>query len=685
MSKKSKSQKRDFQKSPSKKLQEDKGSDMRPAVSRSVRVESEDNLQDDDQQTPQLISPKDIASLYHGGKKTANTDMSKIERRDPNRTKKIVAWIIFGLLVLLGISIAGFYFFVDQQSRFSKEDVVIDVQIPLPISAGEEFSMVVRVSNNSEVDLRNVELTLQYPSGFTISNTVPIASNSAQNAWELDEIKKGKSSSVTVTGRVLGAIGTTKDFSALLSYVPSNFNSEFQSTDEFDLAISSSILDLDVDIPVKVVSGREATYSVSISNNADEVIERVLFSMELPGDFTVAMYDPEPSDADDNEWEIESIESGESFEISFTGSMEGDEGTMREITSEVGYRDSGGTYYIQAEETSIITIVNPQLILDLSVNNSSEDGIASFGETLEYVIEFRNESQSTIRDMSVVVEIDSDVINWDSLVFTDSGELSGSSIQWNPDEVPTLKVVTPGSGGTIRFSVDIKGNILATETDDKNYTVTSSAQAFSSDVDDLEDGSLEIESSEVVLKISSRLDLRAEGRYYNDEYITVGDGPLPPVVNDTTTYQIYWYLQNNSNEVSNVNIVAEIPAGATWTADASISAGTISYDSESREVTWSINKIPPHVGQLIPELNAQFAISVTPVATDVGEILNLLGASTATADDTFTDAELSDEEPAITTTLESDPLAAGKDEVASKSAVNTNSTTNSNTNTADSD
>ncbi len=689
MPKKSKLQKSGHKKQPTSGPSEDRDQNKPSAVSRSVQVESEKDSQDSEQHVPQLISPKDIASLYRSDKKRVNADMSKIERRDPNRTKKIIAWIVVGALLLLGVSIAGFYFFVDQQSRFSKEDVVIDVQIPTPISAGEEFSMVVSVSNNSDVDLRNVELTLRYPSGFTAAKAVPIASNAAQNAWELDEIKKGKSTSVTITGQVVGAIGTSKDFSTLLSYVPSNFNSEFQNTDEFDLTISSSILDLDVDIPVKVVSGREANYSVIITNNAEEVIEQIVFAMDLPGDFTVNTFDPEPFDADDYEWEIASMEGGESLEISFSGTMEGDEGTMREISSEVGYRDSGGTYYMQAEETSIISIINPQLILDLSINGSNEDSIASFGETLQYVLEFRNESQSTIRDMSIFVEIDSEVINWDSIKFVDDGEVSGSRIKWSFDAEPTLKVITPGSVGTIEFSVDVKDNILATEDDDKNHTIISSAQALSSDVADLEDGSLEIESNKVKVKINSRLDLRAEGRYYNDEYITVGDGPLPPAVNGTTTYQIFWYLQNNTNEVSNVTAVAEVPVGATWTGDASVSAGTISYDSESREVTWSINKIPPHVGQLIPELSAQFGISVTPTATDVGDVLDLLGVSTATADDTFTQIEVSDEEIAITTTLESDPLASGKDEVVSKSTTNTNSNTNSatnsNTNTADSD
>lgn len=619
---------------------------------------------------------KRFVSFYHRELED-KTDMSKIVRTDPNRKKKIIAGIIGILFILAGAALSGFYFFVNRQHKFTGEQVAITVQTPALVASGEEFHFTVLVQNNEAVAVKDVELTMQFPDDFRLTTSQPTAINDAKNAWLIGEIGSHSSKTVDISGQVLGEVGSTKEFSALATYVPANFNSEFQSKQSFAITVNDSILTLDVEVPVKVISGRPADYKVTCTNNSSETMGEVRFTLSLPSDLQVSKFDPQP-DRENSIWELGSLKSKESKTISFRGSLSADEGTMREIKAEVGYVDAVGDYHVQNEETSILSVVNPQLIVKLLVNDSANNNTAAFGQTLNYTLQYENDSQSAVQSMSLVANVAGEVLDWSSLIDSGKGTVSGATIQWNEKQVPALKTVKPGDSGEVRFSIKVKDSIPAARESDGNYSIVSTAKASSTSVVDLDNASLEVESNSLTTKIRSKLELRAEGRYYNDEYLPVGTGPLPPEVGATTTYRIYWYLRNNANEAKNVAVRAVLPAGVTWASNGSVSAGSLSYDEATRTVTWSINKIPTHVGQLIPELEAHFAVAVTPTADDVGKALLLLEKSQVRADDSFTQEELTQTQDLITSTLDHDSLAAGKGIVVPATPVNVNTNTNVN-------
>ena len=536
-----------------------------------------------------------------------------------------------------------------------------------------------QLQNNEEVGLKNAELTIQFPDDFRFSSSQPLAVNEAHNAWSLGEIKSKASKKVKISGQLFGEIGSKKNFNAIVTYLPANFNSEFQKSQSFTMAINDSIIDLDLEIPVKVISGRLAEYKITYTNNSRAAIERVRLTLTLPDDLEVSDLNP-PATGDDMIWEIDSLESRESQSISFKGVLSAEEGQMREIKTEIGYVDKNGEYNYQIGETSIIFVVNPQLILDLSVNGSTNNNnnTASFGQRLDYILSYHNESQSTIKNMSLGVDLSSKVLDWNSLVDSLGGEVGNGTIRWDKTQLKDLASIAPGDYGEILFSINVEDNIIVTNDNDINFTIISQAKATSTEVVDIEGGSLEISSNIITTRINSRLDLRAEGRYYNDEYLPVGSGPIPPQVNQMTTYQIYWYLKNNANEVSSVEVTAFLPDDVEWADNHSVSAGTLDYDSVARKVTWTINKIPPHVGQLIPELEARFAVEATPTSDDVGKLLILLGKSQVSADDSYTGEEIVKTQDLITSNLKTDPLVSGQGVVVEASSnINSNSNTNS--------
>jgi len=616
-----------------------------------------------------------IADIYRNAA-GRSVDMKKIEKRDPSRRRRIVGWIIFVLIILLGVSVGGFYFFVNRQGEFTKENINIEVRSLSITASGDEISYLIKVTNNEEVDLTNLELTAQFPQGFTFKSSVPDSLNEARNAWSLPQIKKGATEKVVITGQLFGDIGSIKIVHFTLSYMPSNFSSEFQNKASHSVTITSSILDLELDVPIRLISDKESVFTISYKNNSENDIDKVRVEAILPEDMSIASYEPEAKEKN-NIWEIDRLGGKESGEIKIRGSFSGTEGEMREMKFTIGYLDENNEFHLQTEKSALILIINPELELTLSINESESNNTASFGGTLDYAINYVNNSQSEIRDIIVTAELISKVLDWDSLVDANDGLVNDDKIIWDKLKIPSFELLEPGDEGELQFSIEVKNNILARDDDDKNYSIVSSVKAQSSDVVDLEDSVLEIESNSITTKLNSRLDLTAEGRYYDDEYIPVGSGPLPPEVEKTTIYRIYWGLTNTSNEVHNVVVTTTLPDDVIWTGRSSVSAGnSLAFNPTTRVATWQINRIPVHTGQLTAGLEAYFDVAVTPTSDDIGKLIILTNKHQLFADDTFTKEKLTQTHDIITSELATDPLGAGKGLVIEAGATNTNSNTN---------
>ncbi|MFH1206982.1 MAG: hypothetical protein V1668_00040 [Patescibacteria group bacterium] len=638
-----------------------------------VSDESEENGSAAESATPD----KDFAAMYQA-RGTARSEMFTIDRRDPNRRKKMIAMIVGGLVLIVGVTLAGFYYFVSRQPQFAGENISIITTAPPAVAAGADNTFSITVRNDELVEIKNVMVTVQFPDGFIYKSSSPPAENDAHNAWALDTIGNGKSRTVEIIGQPFGDIGTMQSFSILVSYTPANFNSEFQKDSSFNVTLNKSAINLNMEVPLKVVSGHAADYRIKFTNTSKDVFNRVRLAIAWPEDVVVGSLNPAPTDAGKRTWEIDQIAAGASYEVSFKGTVSGAEGAMREFKAEVGYTDAAGQYHKQAEGSSIVIVANPQLLLNLSINDSTTNTAVDFGSILDYTLKYRNDSQTEIKDMGLQIKADSSLIDWNKIINTNNGKVVGSTVTWDGDAVPALKSVKPGDEGEVKIRVSVKDAPQPKTTSDKNYAIVSQAKAVSTNVVDLAGGSLSIESNSLTTKINSKVSLRAEGRYYSDENVAVGAGPLPPQVGQKTTYVAYWYLTNNGNEVQNVTVTTVLPEWVAWENIIKVTAGTMSFDGTTRTVTWSINKLPAQIGQLIPELAAQFSISVTPTSADVGKLLILTGKSIGSGVDTFTSQTLSPSQDMITSDLAQDPQASGKGVVVDQFLTNTNTNVNVN-------
>ncbi len=630
---------------------------------------------------------KQFSDLYRRSGDAADS-LRHFDRRDPRRRTKIIIWVVIGLAVILGVVLAGFYYFVNHEDKFANTSIAIAIDSGATVKSGEESTIIISITNNEAVAITNAELTLQLPDSFTFTSSIPQPTNEADNAWEVGTINPGKEKLVSITGTFLGEKNSVHDLGATLNYMPANFSSVFQTTQPLEVTIGGSVLALTIDAPAKSIAGRDDDYTVTVENTAEDAIRDVTVSIALPDQMSTGEFDPAPEAENDLSWHIDEFAGGDTYTISWQGQIDAPQGTSGEIIATAGYTDLQGKFTTQAEEHAIVFVVNPQLLVTLRQDESSSGVARGFGDVVTYDIELENASDSIINSLSVELELDSTVLNWSELIDPYNGEQRGATIRWTSDEVSALKTLRPSESANIEVSVPILESYTAQTQDEGQLSIAATARAASEDVADLEGQPLTAESATVTTKITTDLSLRTEARYYDDEYIKVGDGPVPPQVGTATTYVIYWYLQNTTNEVSTVSVTTELPTGVVWADNGSVSAGDIVYDPTARTITWTINKIPRHVGQFIPELYGEFAVTITPQSADIGSTVTLLQQSLLTATDVFTDASIHQTTGLTTTDLPTDPVKTGQGEVIPAPVTNTNTpnailntNTNSNTNT----
>lgn len=641
-----------------KNLDSDGGSDSdnkKPPRTISVRDASS---QADRLSSKKKFSVKRIAEIYEDGGKVP--DMSKIIKQDPHRRRKIFFVVIFFLVVLFGASLTGFYFFNESQNRFSGDRIELTVRGNEVVTSGDEMQLTITIKNGENIALTNGELTALYPTNFRFDSSIPQPVNERNNVWDLSTLPAGNDVSIVIDGSVIGEVGNDKVFAFTYTYIPENFNSEFEESLNFTVSVGSSILEVDLEAPIRVGVGKETEFTITYRNESDDPLERIRITATYPDGFSVISSTPEAKEGT-NVWEISSLGSGEEGTIMIRGTLTGTGGETQELQVQAGLLESDNTFRLQVERTALILLLEPELSLTLTVDGSESGGVTSLGDLLSYTIAYVNNGDVEVKDVTIAVVLESDVLDWDNLIDPQAGLFVEEALTWTSEQVAGLESVKPNEGSELTFSVPILRSPYDTQDLNKNISVTAKATATSTKVTDLEGDEFVTDSNTTVSKVATDMSFLAEARFYSDENLKVGQGPLPPVVGQKTTFRIYWYLSNTSNEVTNVVVKATLPENTTWTGTTSVSTGEqLEYDKSTKTVTWVINRIPVGAGILFSELEAFFDVTVLPHETDVGNILLLSDASTATGTDAYTEEVITSTQDLLTSELDTDPQATGQ-------------------------
>lgn len=611
-----------------------------------------------------------LAEIYQG----EDGKLANIQKINIKKTHGIIFRAFFWLLslaVIGGLVYGGYHYYSLKQAGKS-DDISIEVSADNQVVAGKDFSYTITYKNLSAVDLKDVNIKVTYPDNFIYGSGQPVA-NDQNNNWSIDTIPAKRSGEIKVIGKLVNEVDLNNILIASMTYTPANFSSEFSKQASYNIKVSDFGLNLNFDAPASVLIGETNNISLKYQAKTENYLNN--FRVTIVPAENLEFSTSTVATATPGVWQVNDISDKEgSLDLKFK--LNSKLTDSQNLVLKFEYSPDGQKYLTFFQKQLPFDIMTKNLNLNLIINGSNKDQAVDFGQTLNYSIAYNNKGDSSIKNIVIMATIDSDFVDWNSLIDKSKGQVRDNKIYWTKEQIPELESLGPNTSGSIDFSIKVKSSGQTDPT--KNYqvksyarfsintltdgvtTATASSTASSTNSETLASSTPSVDSTqdsdnnksnEIINKINSDLSIKEQVRYFNDDNIAVGSGPLPPKVGETTGYKVYWDLTNSLNELDNLVIQTTLPSYVNWDSKNTADIGTIDYSSSTRVVTWNLGRLPITTSKA----SASFNITVVPTDIQKNKILVLLQSTSILAIDSVTGSKIEKSIPAKTSKLEDEP------------------------------
>lgn len=545
-------------------------------------------------------------------------------------------WIWLGVVLACIFLIGGVVWYRIAQNRaFFEDRVELNFQGPKEADSTQPVKYVINFANNNAVTLKNVEIVLTYPENFQPTNNVNLKIlNSTSSRFSLEnDIKPRSSGSVELNG----VFYAPKDFPVYLraemKYTPSNGKTEFVLKNQISVNIASSPVALDVTAPDQVSDGDLVEYVIDFKNPDTRALKDIKIRAEYPEGFEFLGAQPVASEKE-NVWYVGVLDSQQGGKIQIKGIQHGLKDEIKPFKVSLGYMGKDNNFIVYSQKGKDIKIGVPMLSITQTLQGTTSN-IIKAGDTLTYVIKYKNNGDIGLRDAVVSAQIESSVLDFNKLT-VEKGFFNGekNTITWRAAEVPSLANIEPQATGELRFSVPVKNMISVQNENDKNFTVTSVAKIDSPDIPTPIGSNKIIGSNRLNLKLKSKIFLDAAG-FYKDEKIP-NTGPIPPKVGNFTTYVLHLTVASINNDLNGVKVVTSLPAGVEWTGKTYPEGANFTYNARTKELIWDVGEVRAGAGARLPKNELIFQVGIKPQINQVGQFFKLLNKITLTGKDVFT-------------------------------------------------
>lgn len=534
------------------------------------------------------------------------------------------------VLILLG----GVYFISNwNRNNYSKESLKLEILGPSESTLSQEIEYVVKYKNNGNFRLESPELIFVPPENSVQDEN--ILERQVLGADKLGEaIYPGEEKNFSFKVRLLGKEGEAKVAKAYLSYQPKDLKARYESSTSFTTVIKSVPLTFEFDLPSKIEPAKDFNFRINYFSSVDYPLTDLRCQLEYP--FGFEFNQATPKSIDKTDWEIPVLNKAEGGRIEISGKITGEVGDVKIFKAKLGiWKD--GEFILLKEDEKGVEIIKPSLYLRQEINGNPQY-TASAGDWLHYQIYFKNIGDETLTNLFLVNKLEGEAFDFQTMK-SDSGNFQpgDNSIIFDWRKVSSLSYLLPMAEGKIDFWIKLKddlGNV-------KNPTLKNTV--FISQA-----------REEFVTKVGSKLEIAQRG-YFQDE-VFGNSGPLPPRVGDITSYTIVWQAKNYYSEVKNVRVRAVLPQSVILTGKIFPESETskFSFDSQSREIVWSLGDLGMVQEGPISFPSISFQVAFTPESSQVGQIPQIIGEAKITGEDVWTETILESTSMAIGTDLPDD-------------------------------
>jgi len=564
----------------------------------------------------------------------------------------IVSFVFFVIAALT----ASFLFF-GGGNVVSSDNVDIEILGPVSTEGGDELSLQVVITNNNPTPLQLTDLVIEYPEGT--HSPQDQSKELPRYRKSLGVIAPGETVNEIVRSVLFGEEGSKKEIHFALEYRVEGSNAIFVKEKTYSVAISSSPLNLAVEMLSEVNANQEIEIKARVSSNSGAVIEDVLLRFEYP--FGFEPFDASPPTAySNNIWELGDIAPDSDTTVVIKGVMRGQDNEEKIFSASVGKQDVRNEREIATVYSSSfeqLTIKKPFIGVGLTLNNAAADEYAvNSTQDIKAVLTWTNNLTTRITDAAIEVKLEGVALNKLSVIANGgSYNSAANTVIWDKTTLPELASLEPGDTGRITFTFSSKSLLSTDMASVRNPQIDLAVSVGGRRGS--ESGSTERVDELVARTIKVNSDFRLSPRvvYYSGPF--ANSGLIPPKAEQPTTYTVIWSVVNSSNSVSDGQVKARIPAYVEWVSAVSPGGQQVSYNANTREITWKIGDINAGSGTLGAAEEVAFQLRVTPSVSHIGTAPPILTDIALTGTDDFTGTALTHTRLPMTTNLSADPSA----------------------------
>ncbi len=614
---------------------------------------------------PERDAKEELEELRHGVVRGVNDNLSPLlmfgKRATPLKERKkrssngIISTIFFASLVFF-LFAGGYAFFLFGKggNEVACNKVSIDVLAPTSVPSGKELSLDVTVKNGNPVSLENAELLITYPEGTKNADdpTTPLPTVRAGiGTLEVDQ-------KVTKTSRSIpfGNEQTTQSVKVKLEYSLKESSRVLTCEKEFPFTIATAPVALSVKGLEEISSGQEFALTLDVRSNSEGIVPDQRLVVDYPFGFRMVRADPAPTEGD-NVWDLGDIPPEYAKVITITGTVDTQTVESRSVKFRMGERDATDPVKLVSSMKTVehpLLIVRPFVKLDVTLNGNSAESVSVVpGERVDGVIRWKNDLVDPIYDVTIEAIIPRAYVDRES-VRAPSGYFSSveQRIIWTPQTDEAFKEVGPGEEGTLNFSFETES--FSDTSGARNPEIPLSFSVHARRVSD------QSEVPQTLTALSPRtIKLGSVPLFMARTYFSVGPfrntGPYPPRAEQETTFTATWQVRNSVNDMSDVTVSGALPVYVEWMGQTYPSNEQISYNPNTREVTWVLGDVAATTGSAAAPREASFRVAIIPSVTDIGNTLPIVRSMVMRGVDVFTRDMVERTVRDIGTTLVDDP------------------------------
>jgi hypothetical protein len=599
--------------------------------------------------------PKDKRTPVHGHESDVPTGWGESPSFDIARNlamtsnsssffnKFFIGAVVFFVAAL---AIAAFFFF-GGMNMISSNNVDIRIAAPSEVASGEELDLGLTLVNSNKTDLQEAELYIDYPAGVQSvgAQNIPVA----REKVDIGTIPHGGTKDHAVRALILGEKDAVKTLTFTLEYKVKGSNATFSKEKTYDVTIGSSPLLLDVAYPKEANSGQTITVSVDVTSNSSSVVQKGLLKIEYPYGFTFLSSSIKPSFGS-NIWSLGDLKNGDKKTIAVTGTLVGQNMEDRSFRVSAGTADQSKKDFDTPLAESIAVVGIRKSFFDLAVS-AGDSGVATLGSQVPVSVTWQNTLPDRLVNAQLTATLSGNAFDRSQVSPANGGfyQSSSNTISWDKNTTDGLDSIDPGVSGQVSFtlgSISSPVQIRSVKNPHIDIHLSMTGDRSGQEISSVNS------SSDITVKFASIALFTAKS------YRLVGPlsntGPVPPKADKETTYTLTWTITNTSNDLQDGAVTATLPQGVSWKGEVSPLSERISYDPDTRTVSWNTGVIGAGAGFAYSAKEVSFKVGLVPSVTQVHNAPVLVSRTHFSATDTYTSTPVSQDVDPVTTRY-SDP------------------------------